>query len=148
MPPALKRFVADGGVKVVNRYREFRKCHGLNKPSLVYSLDIYRRVIWDDEELPTEIILELQFYRLSRCWADGGNVDIGKGTPGRGRGGCTKAETLGRVVTSRKWSPGAYKIQRLGPHYKGALVLMDWAMGISRGVTHPLGLTEGPLVVV
>lgn len=103
-------------------------------------------MIRDDEKLPTEIILELQFCRLSRCWAGEGNVGVGKGTPGGWC--CTKAETLGRVVTSRKWSPGAYKIQRLGPHYKEALDLMDRAMGISRGVTHPPGLTEGPLVIV
>lgn len=89
-PPALKRFIADGGVKVVNRHREFRKCHGLNKPSLLYSLDIYRRVVWDDEELPTEIILVLQFYRLSRCWASERNVEVGRGTPGQGVGAAPK----------------------------------------------------------
>lgn len=37
-----------------------------------------------DEELPTEVNLELQLDRLSRCWTGEGNTEVGKGASGRG----------------------------------------------------------------
>lgn len=58
MPPALKEFRAVGGVKVINKYIEFRKGHGLNKPSTLWK-PLGGRSGMKRKGFPKEVTLEL-----------------------------------------------------------------------------------------
>lgn len=58
MPPALKEFIAVGGVKVINRYTEFRKGHGLHKPSTLWK-PLGGRSGMKRKGFPKEVTLEL-----------------------------------------------------------------------------------------
>lgn len=75
----------DGGVEVVNRDVEFRKCYGLGKPSMLWE-SVRGWSVIDEESLLKEMTLKLQLYRLSGCSIGEGKMEVvGGAISGGGR---------------------------------------------------------------
>lgn len=136
---------------MVNRYIMFRKRYGLDKPSMLWeSIKEWSEMM--KKGFLKELTLELQLCRLSRCWIGEGKIEVGRDVSGSGRGLRQSRNTRGNCDATKKWHLGrCWKIQGPGPQNEGdgpyAQFQSDRATEsiLSRGVTHPLALTQSPL---